>query len=52
MPGGDGLGESQPAVKGTKKEEMEDDTVEMTVWGQGGEESGETGCTGCMKHVV
>ena len=31
---------------------MGDDIVEMTVWGQGAEESGKTGCTGCMRHVV
>jgi len=46
------LRESQHAVKGTKGEEMGDDIVEMTVWGEGAEENGKTGCTGCIKHVV
>ena len=50
--GGARLRESQHAVKGMKGEEMGDDIVEMTVWGEGAEESGKTGCTGYMKHVV
>lgn len=44
--GGVWLRESWHAVKGTRGGEMGDDTVEMTVWGQGAEESGKTGCTG------
>jgi len=30
---------------------MGDDIVEMTVWGQGAEESGKTGCTGWMRST-
>ena len=51
MPGGGRLRESQHAVKGMKGEEMGDDIVEMTVWGQGAEESGKTGCTGWMRST-
>ena len=43
------LREPQHAAKEMKGGEMGDDIVEMTVWGQGAEESGKTGCTGCMK---
>jgi len=49
--GGGRLRESQHAVKGTKGKEMGDDIVEMTVWGQGAEESGKTGCTGWMRST-
>ena len=46
------VGGSQHPVKGTKGEEMGDGIVEMTVWDRELQESGKTGCTGCMKHVV